>query len=121
MSGRPPARDHPERAPTDDARQRVLAIVDSIPRGRVASYGQVAAEAGLPRRARWVGRVLSELGPESELPWHRVVAADGSISRRPGRGPSVQRARLCDEGVALTGRGRIELARFGWSPDWGGA
>ena len=53
---------------TDGTRQRICAVVDSIPRGRVATYGQVAREAGLPQRARLVGRVLSKLPRGSRLP-----------------------------------------------------
>lgn len=102
----------------DPTRQRICALVDCIPRGRVATYGQIAAEAGLPRRARLVGRVLLELPPRSRLPWHRVVNAAGRISDRPGAGPALQRARLEREGVELDARGRIDLARFGWVPEW---
>jgi methylated-DNA-protein-cysteine methyltransferase-like protein len=76
------------RTERDEMRHRVQAVVDSIPRGRVATYGQVARLAGLPRRARWVGRVLSELPPGSKLAWHRVLGAGGRISlaRRTRRG-----------------------------------
>lgn len=96
-------------------RHRILATVDSIPRGRVASYGQIARLAGLPRRARLVGRVLSELPSGSELPWHRVVNAAGHISRRgDGRGEREQRRRLRAEGVVLLRGGRIDLRTHGW-------
>jgi methylated-DNA-protein-cysteine methyltransferase-like protein len=94
--------------------QRILATVDSIPSGRVASYGDVAREAGLPRRARLVGRVLSELPRGSRLPWHRVVNAAGRLSPRAG-GTQEQRRRLAREGVALSPAGRIDLARLRWS------
>jgi len=99
----------------DELRQRILATVDSIPRGCVASYGQVAREAGLPGRARLVGRVLGELPAGSRLPWHRVVNAAGRISLRADGRPSVeQRRRLTREGVELDARGRLDLARCGW-------
>lgn len=99
------------------ARQRIRATVDSIPPGRVATYGQVAAEAGLPGRARLVGRVLSELPANSELPWHRVVGAGGAIAQRPGDGPSVQRRRLRAERVRFRPGGRVDLAASGWEPE----
>jgi methylated-DNA-protein-cysteine methyltransferase-like protein len=101
----------------DLVRERVLATVDSIPRGRVASYGDVAREAGLPRRARLVGRILSQLPPRSGLPWHRVVNAQGGLSPR-GDGGSVreQRRRLAREGVRFDARGRVDLARHRWRP-----
>jgi methylated-DNA-protein-cysteine methyltransferase-like protein len=104
-----PARD-------DERRQRVLAVVDSIPRGRVATYGQVATEAGLPRRARLVGKILATLPTGSRLPWHRVVNASGTISLRHGAGPKLQRTRLTREGVRFTPAGRIELQRYRWTP-----
>ena len=98
--------------------QRIFAMVDSIPRGKVATYGQIAAEAGLPRRARLVGRALRDLPEGSELPWHRVVNARGEISPRPGRGYPRQRKLLEAEGVRFGRGGRIDLARFGWRADW---
>jgi methylated-DNA-protein-cysteine methyltransferase related protein len=101
----------------DLVRERVLATVDSIPRGRVASYGDIAREAGLPRRARLVGRILSQLPPHSGLPWHRVVNAQGGLSPR-GDGGSLreQRRRLAREGVRFDARGRVDLARHRWRP-----
>lgn len=91
-------------------------MVDSVPAGSVATYGQVAREAGLPRRARLVGRVLSELPSGSTLPWHRIVNASGLISLREGQ--SVQRRRLQQEGIRFRPSGRIDLDQFGWTPEW---
>lgn len=103
------------RAPDrDERRVRILAVVDSIPRGRVATYGQVAREAGLPRHARLVGRTLATLPSGSTLPWHRVVNASGRLSQ-PRSGAALQRRRLAREGVRFTS-GRIDLARFAWTP-----
>lgn len=106
------------RTARDELVQRILATVDSIPKGRVASYGQVAREAGLPRHARLVGRVLRELPTGSKLAWHRVVNAAGRISLRADGTPSPeQRRRLEREGVRFEAKGRIDLARFGWRTD----
>lgn len=93
----------------------IYAAVASIPPGRVATYGQVAEEAGLPRRARLVGTALKNLAGDSGIPWHRVVNARGEISDRP-RPDAVteQRVLLEDEGVVFTSAGRIDLNRFGW-------
>lgn len=99
----------------DPVHQRIRAVVDSIPRGRVASYGQVADEAGLPRRARLVGKVLSGLPSGSKLAWHRVVNAAGRISTS-GASAREQRRRLRAEGVALDARGRVDLAAHRWNP-----
>ena len=104
------------RTDPDPALQRIRATVDAIPRGRVATYGQVASEAGLPRRARLVGRVLCELEQGSRLPWHRVVNAAGRISPRGG-GEAEQARRLAREGVRPDARGRIDLERHGWHPE----
>ena len=99
----------------EEVLQRILATVDSIPRGRVATYGQVAEEAGLPRRARLVGRTLRELPPRTKLPWHRVVNASGRISARgDGSSGALQRRRLEREGVVFDPSGRIDLRRFRW-------
>jgi methylated-DNA-protein-cysteine methyltransferase-like protein len=96
----------------DVRRQRVLATVDSIPRGRVATYGGVAAEAGLPRNARYVGRVLRELPMAHALPWHRVLGAGGVI-RVTGAAARRQAQLLRAEGVEVR-TGRVDLRRFGW-------
>ena len=98
----------------DVTEHRILAVIDSIPRGRVATYGDVAREAGLPRRARLVGRVLSELPKGSRLPWHRVVNASGHLSARAS-GTTEQRRRLAREGVRLSSAGRVDLVRLRWS------
>ena len=94
---------------------QIHATVMSIPVGRVATYGQVAEEAGLPRRARMVGTALRHLTEDSGVPWHRVVNARGRISDRP-RPDAVteQRILLEDEGVVFTASGRIDLRKFGW-------
>src|SRR5947208_3504306 len=65
----------------------ILRTIAAIPRGRVASYGEIALRAGLPRRARLVGRVLREAGPRANLPWQRVLRSDGRIAFTPGSRP----------------------------------
>ena len=104
-----PAR--PEIKPEHAAIVRVIA---AIPPGRVASYGEIAARAGLPRHARLVGRVLGDAGAEAKLPWHRVLRSNGCFAFKPGsRAFREQRARLIDEGVAVKA-GRVDLELFGW-------
>lgn len=89
--------------------------VRRIPRGRVATYGQVAALAGLPRHARQVGYALHALPEGSRVPWHRVVNARGEISLRPSTGHDrLQRVLLEGEGVRFGPGGRIDLRRFQW-------
>jgi len=96
----------------NDEWQAIVRAVKAIPRGKVASYGQVAALAGLPRRARLVGRVLANLPPDSKVPWHRVVNARGEISLE-GESAARQRRLLTAEGVVFSERGRIDLRRHG--------
>jgi methylated-DNA-protein-cysteine methyltransferase-like protein len=104
----------PEAGDRDERRARILAVVDSIPRGRVASYGQVAREAGLPRQARLVGWILARLPAATTLPWHRVVNSAGRISLRPGA--TRQRRSLEREGVRFSRSGTLDLTRHRWSP-----
>lgn len=96
----------------EQSHRRILAAVSMIPRGRVASYGQVAAMADLPGRARLVGRVLSLLPPGSKVPWQRVLNAQGKISLPDDRGRR-QRELLEAEGVEFRASGRVDLRRFG--------
>jgi len=94
--------------------ERVYAAVRAIPRGRVATYGQVAQLIGVPRGARAVGWALRALDPRRarSVPWHRVVGAGGRISPRAGDGPFRQRRRLQAEGIAFRA-GRVDLGRHG--------
>ncbi|MDX1498876.1 MAG: MGMT family protein [Woeseiaceae bacterium] len=102
-----------------DARaRRILATIEGIPAGQVASYGQVAELAGIPRGARQVGYVLRHADGGDRVPWHRVVRASGQIAFPQGSaGYREQRARLLDEGVAVAA-GRIDMRRFRWQPDF---
>ncbi|HEY9422405.1 MAG TPA: DNA alkylation repair protein [Thermoanaerobaculia bacterium] len=100
-------------------REKIYAVVRRIPPGRVATYGQVAALAGLPRRARLVGQALRNTPEDTSLPWQRVVNAGGRISSRGGIGweEGLQRHLLEEEGVVFDKGGRIDLERFGWEPE----
>jgi methylated-DNA-protein-cysteine methyltransferase-like protein len=96
--------------------QRIVATVRRVPAGAVATYGQIAAEAGAPRRARLVGQVLKTLPPGSGVPWHRVINARGELSLPVGSEAwRRQRDRLENEGIVFVG-GRIALDRFRWRP-----
>jgi methylated-DNA-protein-cysteine methyltransferase-like protein len=95
-------------------RGAVYAVVRRIPRGEVATYGQVAALLGRARSARAVGGAMARC--PDDVPWHRVVNAQGGISRRRRDiGMLTQRIRLEQEGVRLR-RGRVPLARYQWRP-----
>ncbi|HJV48500.1 MAG TPA: MGMT family protein [Geothrix sp.] len=100
-----------------DFRALVLAVVAKIPKGRLASYGQVAALAGFPHRPRQVGMVLSGLPEGNKLPWHRVVNTQGYVPSR-GRwwGAFEQIARLRDEGIDVDDKGNLDLEAHRWKP-----
>lgn len=91
----------------------VHAAIRTIPAGRVASYAGVAAMAGRPGGARLAGRVLSRLEEDTDVPWWRVLRADGRIAL-PGHGHAdrLQRALLASEGVPFTAAGRVPRDRF---------
>jgi methylated-DNA-protein-cysteine methyltransferase related protein len=96
------------------AADSILAAVRKIPRGKVSSYGQVAAVAGLARRARLVGTVLRTHPNTRGLPWYRVINSSGRISFPFGSDAYArQRALLEREGVVFVGE-RINMKRFGW-------
>lgn len=101
---------------SDDAVVAICAVIRRIPAGWVATYGQVAAMAGLPRRARLVGHVLQHMQPGTDLPWHRVVNAKGEVSYSASRnGSDVDQRRLLErEGIIFGKTGRFNLERFRW-------
>jgi len=97
--------------------RRIHAAVRRIPRGRVATYGEIARVAGIGGQPRLVGYALAALPDDSNVPWHRVVNAQGRVSPRANPGPDrVQRALLEREGVRFDAQGRIDLARHRWQP-----
>ena len=96
----------------------ILAVVKRIPRGRVATYGQVAALAGLAGRPRLAGYALHALPEGSPLPWHRVLGAGGRLTlvKLDPAAATTQRLRLEREGVRFDARGRVDMERFAWRP-----
>ena len=100
----------------DEAVEAICAVIRRIPRGWVATYGQVAAMAGMPRRARLVGRVLQRLDPATRIPWHRVVNAKGEVSYSLSRngGDILQRRLLEKEGLEFDDNNRLDLERCRW-------
>jgi len=108
--------------------------IRSIPRGRVATYGQIAALAGREHGARGVAWILHSSSETAGLPWHRVIGAAGRISLARGRrrgtctpgtcprgGFEEQKKRLLTEGVAVGPGGRVDLKRYQWEPSSGAA
>jgi methylated-DNA-protein-cysteine methyltransferase-like protein len=106
---------------TDEASEirarRIIEAVAAIPKGRVASYGAIAARAGYPGRARLIGKVLGDAPNRPNLPWHRVLRADGRIGIPAGtRGFREQCKRLKAEGVVVKD-GRVPMSAFGLDHD----
>ena len=98
-------------------KERVYRLVARIPKGRIATYGQLARLAGGPTRAREVGYAMAALGPATRLPWHRVINSKGEVSRRRRPGAELtQRMMLVKEGLIFNARGRVSLERYQWSP-----
>jgi methylated-DNA-protein-cysteine methyltransferase-like protein len=99
--------------PVNASYEAIWNIVRTIPRGRVASYGQIARLAGLPKHARLGGTALGAAG-KLKLPWHRVINAQGRIALPPNStGFREQRKRLREEGVMVL-KGKVDLKRYGW-------
>lgn len=109
-----------------DLYSRIYAQVRRIPRGRVATYGQIAALAGFPRHARSVGYALFALRDEEDegsghdrkpVPWQRVINAQGRVSARSAPGwEGLQEEILREEGVEIRLDGSIDMKRFQWKP-----
>jgi methylated-DNA-protein-cysteine methyltransferase-like protein len=95
--------------------EQIHKVVRCIPRGKVATYGQIARLIGMPRGARTVGWALRATPDGMDLPWQRVVNSQGAISLSSGSpGAVLQRTLLEEEGVVFDAQDRIDLTRFGW-------
>lgn len=97
----------------------IYAVVRKIPRGQVATYGQVAELAGLVGKPRLVGYALYRVTDADQIPWHRVINAKGEVSRSPHRNGTddLQQSLLEDEGIEFDARGKIDLNRYRWRAD----
>ncbi len=106
-----------ESRPPSDNYRRIYAVVRRVPAGTVATYGQVAAIAGLAGHARQVGYALHALEEGSDVPWQRVINAKGEVSpRATPEWEGYQRHLLEEEGVEFDQRGRVDLDRYRWEP-----
>lgn len=95
--------------------ERVLRIIKEIPPGKVMTYGQIAALAGSPRGARQVVRILHAMSKAHQLPWHRVVNAQGKIGLQDEAG-QLQKMYLESEGVVIPAGRPIDLGRYQHHP-----
>lgn len=100
-----------------DTYERIWSVVAEIPYGKVANYGQIARIADLGKRARLIGYALHCVPDDMDLPWHRVVNAQGRISLPAGSTSHERQRRLLEaEGIVFI-RGRIDLNIYRWIPD----
>jgi len=100
----------------DSFQNRIIAVIKKVPKGKVATYGQIAVIAGNPRGARQVAWALNSSSSKEALPWHRIINRQGRISLRPGTGFETQKQLLENEGVVFSMNGSIDLKRFLWTP-----
>lgn len=96
--------------------ERVISLVKSIPSGQVMTYGQIARLCGSPRGARQVVRILHSMSHKYDLPWHRVVNAEGKIVIRDDEGSFKQMMYLREEGVDIDDTGLLNLERYRFEP-----
>ncbi|MFC1887780.1 MGMT family protein [Candidatus Cloacimonadota bacterium] len=94
--------------------QRIYDTVKLIPRGKVATYGQIADLAGYPRQARMVGYALHSTPEDVKIPWHRVINSQGRISLRGSGWGGIQKELLVQEGIVFSGEDKISLAKYRW-------
>ena len=97
----------------------IYAVVRQIPYGQVATYGQVAELAGLIGKPRVVGYALYRVTDADEIPWHRVINAQGEVSQSPHRNGTdyLQQSLLEDEGIEFDAAGKLNLERYRWVAD----
>jgi len=96
--------------------QCVVDVIRRIPRGKVATYGQIAGLAGDSRAARQVVRILHTQSEKCSLAWHRVINKQGRISLPHHGGYELQKSLLKREGVKFDRDDVIDLTRYGWKP-----
>jgi methylated-DNA-protein-cysteine methyltransferase-like protein len=95
----------------------IYSIIMMVPKGQVATYGQVAELAGLHRHARQVGYALRVLPADSGVPWHRIVNARGEVSKRfDPETEKEQQLLLEEEGIEFNRNNRLSLAKYRWQP-----
>jgi len=99
--------------------QKIWQTVQKIPCGKVASYGQIADLAGLPGRARLVGKVLGYAPGEMQLPWYRVLRSSGQLAFKRGSADAERQKGLLQEENVVVLNNRVKLKDFGWQPDLG--
>ncbi len=103
---------------SDELARQILEVIARIPYGKVASYGQVAKMAGLPKHARLVGYVLKNLDDDVKIPWFRVINSQGkiSLSKLNEKGENIQKLKLLDEGIDIL-NDKVNMKVYAWNND----
>ena len=96
--------------------QKAVRVIQSIPAGKVMTYGQIAAFAGSPRGARQVARILHSMSAKYDLPWHRVINSQGKISFQDEDNRQSQAELLRNEGVLIGSSGQVDLMQYRYDP-----
>ncbi|QOY34962.1 MGMT family protein [Anaerobacillus isosaccharinicus] len=96
--------------------EKVIHIIQTIPEGKVMTYGQIAKLAGSPRAARQVVRILHSMSKKYQLPWHRVINAKGQIGLQNDESYNDQIMNLEIEGVEVALNGNVDLEKYQWQP-----
>ena len=103
----------------DNYSQRIWRTVSRVPAGKVVGYGFIADLAGLPGRARLVGRVLRNAPADLQLPWHRILRSNGQIAFSIGSAEAKLQAGLLQEEGVVVLKNRVNMEQFGWKPELG--
>ncbi|MFT6733503.1 MAG: methylated-DNA-protein-cysteine methyltransferase-like protein [Polaribacter sp.] len=97
--------------------KRIWKSVVAVPKGKVASYGQIADLAGLPGRARLVGKALGLAAKDQQLPWYRILRSNGQLAFEKGSKNALRQKSLLQEEEVVVLNNRVKLGQFGWQPD----
>ena len=97
-----------------ESTRRIVEAIRAVPAGKVSSYRDISLAAALPNGARHVVRVLHSMSRSENLPWHRIIKADGRIALPEGEGRELQIAMLRAEGVNVSDAGQVYIKRYGF-------
>lgn len=99
--------------------EQIWRTVAKVPQGQVASYGLIADLAGLPGRARLVGRVMQYAPDSMRLPWYRILRSNGQLAFAPGSTSARRQQGLLEQEGVVVNNNRVNLKHFGWKPGLG--
>ena len=98
-----------------ESTKKIIEVINAIPKGKVSCYRDIAARAGMPNGALQVARILHSMSRKYNLPWYRVLRADGFIALEKGEGAELQAELLRKEGVEVSKRGGVDFKKYLWN------